>query len=227
MFFSLAGVNASALTITTYTDLSDFDAAAGLLTLEDFNDSTLQRFDLGTPYSFNGFTITATNTFTNPVGIGISDTTRSDIDGTPRLVWGENAFGGRRDGPDILFTFDAPIFALAFDWRNTDPTDSYKLVVLGQDFGAGHAEVPWPRPRSLPGSPSQASGFFGLISDTAFTTVTLQHVAKGGVLNDMSMDNVRFSQFDSPAPIPEPGTLALLGIGLAGLVLLRRRFGKA
>ncbi|MDV7393067.1 PEP-CTERM sorting domain-containing protein, partial [Arthrospira platensis SPKY1] len=68
-----------------------------------------------------------------------------------------------------------------------------------------------------------SSGFFGLVSDTAFTTVTLQQVARGGVLDDMSMDNVRFSPLSTPTPVPEPTSLALLGLGLAGLGFLRRR----
>ena len=41
------------------------------------------------------------------------------------------------------------------------------------------------------------------------------------------LDNFRFTGSAGPASVPEPGTLALLGIGLAGLGALRRRKSAA
>ena len=202
--------------VITYTTAPAFATAAGPLSLENFNSSPLGRFNFGTAYQFNGFTITASpNPFGTGPGAGIANTIKSNIDGTPRLVWGQDTFGPNLQGwgPQILFTFDTAVTAFGFDWRDTDVSDGYELVVLGNSIGGSISAVPYPR--------TSGTGFFGFVSDTPFSSVLLRQVQRGGVLEDMSMDNVRFSA----AAVPEPASLAVFGIGacIAGFGAARRR----
>ena len=60
-----------------------------------------------------------------------------------------------------------------------------------------------------------AMGFGGFYSDTAFTSLTILDSS-----DSVMIDNFAFG---TAAAVPEPGTLALLGIGLLGMGAARRR----
>ncbi|MCG8590699.1 MAG: PEP-CTERM sorting domain-containing protein [Proteobacteria bacterium] len=56
--------------------------------------------------------------------------------------------------------------------------------------------------------------FFGLIADAPFTTLTF---GWSNISNTVGFDDLVYSA------VPEPGTAALVGLGLAGVALRRRR----
>jgi hypothetical protein len=68
------------------------------------------------------------------------------------------------------------------------------------------------------GAPFNTVNFVGFISDTAFDRITVRE-------NDGSNNTDEFFQFYSAteaAPVPEPSSMLVLGLGIVGLGLLRR-----
>jgi hypothetical protein len=61
--------------------------------------------------------------------------------------------------------------------------------------------------------------FFGIVSDTAFSSLKLTAGTQNGFGERYSLDNLVLAA----APVPEPETYALMGMGLIGLIAARRR----
>lgn len=67
------------------------------------------------------------------------------------------------------------------------------------------------------------NGFFGFVSDTPFTSITLTTQSLTGNSETFNADNVRFVGSGVVAAVPEPSSLALLAGGLFTVWMIRRR----
>lgn len=185
-FFMGFAVHASALTINTFTNLANFQAAAGSLLIEDFSGEADGAF---LTRDFGDFQI---------------DLLNQNL-ASPQILSEELVMQTFDFNSIVQLTFDEAISAFGFDWRNTDSTnDAMELIVDGQIFNFG---------------PAQQSGFYGVIAtDGTFSTAGFSDTAGGGaVLSSGFIDDIRYST------IPTPTTLALFGLGLAGLGFVLRK----
>ena len=217
----LTALSAHAATIS-FTDQATWSAAAGPSLLETFSSAPLGTSAVYGPTAFNGFTVSATNNGNGVVeGIangsigGAFDNTAvpGSFNGQNFFGWGNIPTANGNTGPTITITFGGPIFAFGFDWFNTDQTDRYKITLSD---GTTLTNPPF-----IEAGAGAASGFYGVTSDIAITSLTISSQTSGGIVSTEGFDNFRTSGSSS---VPDGGTTAaLLGLALGGIAAVRRK----
>lgn len=182
--------------VLTFTDRTAWQAAlSGPISTETF-DNVITHADVIT--FDNGVTSTA-----SPAGSILGNSVSSGV------------FNGYVDSgalqfiPDFLtFDFGGPITAFGADFEVLDPGETTLNIGSLTFFASLHSTIGGP------------DGFFGLVSDTAFSDIVLYNPGGGDGGDSFTMDNMSTVS----ATVPEPTMLALFGLSLASLgIVLRRR----
>lgn len=175
-----------------------------------------------------GSATVTTESFSNEIEGAVEITFDSGVvstaaDGSFGFIESDNAvspgiFSGGLDGdgdvgPSTLtWTFPVPVIGFIADFRFIEFLD---VTILGS------GEV-----FDIFTEMGGQSGRFGLIdSQTSFTQIQFS-IQNSIDFDGFFVDNLRFAAAPSVAAVPEPGTLALFGLGLAGFTLAHR-YGKA
>lgn len=185
MVLILSSSTVSASITATYTSRSDFDAAVGATSSEDFNSPTIAGSFADTTLDLGFFSLLRTG----GTG-GISQITSGgtlSIDGTKYAT----VFTGL--GRDLIITFDSAISAFGIDTNNFNDNQQRTLV----EAGGESVDVP---------IGDGGIGFSGFSSDTAFTEVRFIGIA--GVNDGWAFDNLAYAVADD-GTVPEPASLAV------------------
>ncbi len=198
---SAFAVNASAAVVTYSTDAAFLGAAGGGLTFESFETASLST---STSVGFSGGSFGCSGSTYCPGFFGI---------------WNGFADTGVQSvyfaSPDqATFNFASAITSFGIAIGGAGDVASITLNALLSSGDSAVALNNYSGSFDVFGPNRQ---YFGLISDTPFTSITFSPSNSG---DGIFFDSMSYGRGTT---VPEPATIAILGLGLAGLAALRRR----
>ena len=189
-----------------YTTEAGWLAALGAATVstENFASSPLGNLAAGTTdIGLFNITINKAGSFTTIVDGGSVNGSR-EYQG--RLCDGDP---GCDDATAMSLDFDSPLVGFAGNWASTTSRDLLTMLING-------TTIKFSDYLTVPGT-----GILGVVDSAGFSAITFGLEDNPGSFAEVfQLDNARLA---SGSAIPEPATLGLLGLGLAGLGFARRR----
>ena len=188
--------------VITFDSEAAFLAATGSLAFESFETATSSS---ATQVDFTGGSFSCTGTSFCPGFFGISGAFAQD--GSTSVFYAS---------PDeATFTFDTAINTFGIFIGGAGDVANITLTALLSNGDSATVLDNYSGSFDVFGDNSQ---YFGIISDMLFTSITFSPNNSG---DGIFFDSMSYGS--TSTSVPEPGTLALLGIGLFGMGMARRR----
>ena len=155
--------------------------------------------------TFNGLTNASSGSFT---GGGFSYTISAPND----IYFSGDFVGVNQEDDALTITFTSGnVTAIGANFFATNLSDAFQALALTIHLSDGTVEHFTPA--------SVANSYRGFVSDVAITSLVID---SAGVSLYSGLDNLTVGTA-AVSQVPEPGSLALLGLGLAGLATVRKR----
>jgi hypothetical protein len=206
LLLTLASVSGHASVI--YTDATSFNSAISGATTEDFESYPVSGTSGGgasTSLTFSDFSVS-----TSPDAAKLLDSaflfSQNTTPGGTKYLYLDTDMGNV--GSLSTFTFDTAVTNVGFyysynpDW---DSQSNLDLTIGTNTYTLG------------PVDSTSGIGFWGITNDISFTSFQID----SGIISGYGIDDVSYG--GGSTSVPEPAPLALLGLGLAGLGLYRRK----